>query len=242
MRAQQPEGPYYFGGMCQGAHIAFDMARVLESQNQTIGLLAIFDTWVIENNQNRVLWYLYYYGQRLKKLWNLPLRRKLANLNRVLRRKAKRVSGIVGNPTQSEKQNLWQASYWPGEDFIPRQVNTPITVFKIPEQPFYYVNDPLMGWASRTTKKVEIELIAAKHLLLLRRPWVRNLGQALSTRLRRAQGRLAADARKAATSKETSSKQTGASMSDSVLPGRIEQKAAAATASRSPSSGGDQKP
>lgn len=224
MRAQQPAGPYYLGGMCQGAHIAFDMARILESQGQTVGLLAIFDTWVIENNQNRALWYLYYYGQRLKKLWKLPLRRKLANLTRVLRKKAKRVSGIVGNPTQTAAQNLWQASYWPGEDFIPKQVNTPITLFKIPEQPFYYVNNPLMGWASRTTKKVEIELIAAKHLLLLRRPWVRNLGQALSLRLRRAQGRLAADAGKSAASAESLGTQAGSPTSSNTPPGKANRK------------------
>ena len=178
MRAEQPEGPYYFGGMCQGAHIAFDMAKVLESQGQTVGLLAIFDTWVVENNQNRSLWYLYYYGQRLKKFWKLPARRKWAGLTGVLRKKAQRVAA-----TKSETQNAWQASYWPGKDFVPPQVNTSVTVFKIPRQPFYYVSDPLMGWGSRTTKSVAIRLIEAKHLLMLRKPWVRNLGKALGESL-----------------------------------------------------------
>lgn len=184
MRAEQPEGPYYFGGMCQGAHIAFAMARVLESQGQTVGLLAIFDTWVIENNQRRSLWYLYYYGQRLKKFWKLSLRRKLASFSSVVRKKAKGVA-TIGTPSR----NAWRASYWPGKDFIPTQVNTLITVFKIPKQPFYYVRDPFMGWASRTTTSVEIEPIEAKHLLMLRKPWVKNLGLALGERLRQAQGR-----------------------------------------------------
>jgi hypothetical protein len=98
-----------------------------------------------------------------------------------LRKKAKRV-GSIG----TQNPNIWYASYWPGKDFVPNRVNTPITLFKIPRQPFYYVRDPLMGWASRTTSTVEVEHIQAKHLLMLRKPWVRNLAHALSARLRRA--------------------------------------------------------
>ena len=191
MRAEQPEGPYYIGGMCQGAHIAFNMARVLESQGQQVALLAIFDTWVVENNQNRALWYLYYYRQRLKKIWGLPLRKKWAAFTDALGKKAKLVGG---NGTQAP--DIWRATYWPGKDFVSKKVNATITVFKIPQQPFYYVRDPLMGWARRTTKSVEIRHIEAKHLLMLRKPWVRNLGLALSERLQRAQGMQAAESQK----------------------------------------------
>src|SRR5260370_24529720 len=66
LKAAQPEGPYLLGGMCEGARIAFDMARKLERGGDKVALLAIFDTWVVENTQNRLLWYFYYYGQRFK--------------------------------------------------------------------------------------------------------------------------------------------------------------------------------
>jgi thioesterase domain-containing protein len=181
MRAVQPEGPYYICGMCQGARIAFEMTRVLEAQGQKVGLLAIFDTWVVENTQVRSLWYLNYYVQRLKKFWKLRFSQQLTTGTQVLGKKAKRVGGLG-----PEIQNSWQDSYWPGKNFVPTQVNTPITIFKIPKQPYYYVRDPLMGWGNRTTKGVEIELVEAKHLLMLRKPWVRNLGKALTEHLRRA--------------------------------------------------------
>src|SRR5437868_4316833 len=51
MRAVQPEGPYFFGGMCDGAHLALRMAHKLEQRGQKVGMLAIFDTWVLEHSQ-----------------------------------------------------------------------------------------------------------------------------------------------------------------------------------------------
>jgi amino acid adenylation domain-containing protein len=199
MRAEQPEGPYYIGGMCQGAHIAFDMARVLESQGQKTALLAIFDTWVIENNQNRALWYVYYYSQRLRKFRGLSVQKQWAAFRQALGEKARRV-GAVGTGDRTPAQNIWHAAYWPGKDFVSQKANTTITLFKIPKQPFYYVRDPLMGWAKRTTKNVEIQLIEAKHLLMLRKPWVRNLGRALSQHLQRAQDAEAQKMRESAAS------------------------------------------
>jgi amino acid adenylation domain-containing protein len=182
MRAVQPEGPYYIGGMCEGARIAFDIARVLESQGQKLALLAIFDTWAVENSQIRWLWYLHAYSQRLRKLWKLPASGKWGAVRRAMRKKPE--------PTQQSgtfDQKAWHAYYWPGQDFVPKRVNARIVEFKIQRQPYYYVRDPLMGWVSRTTGRVETHNIKAKHLQILREPWVRDLGHALRDSLRRAQ-------------------------------------------------------
>jgi len=61
LRRVQPHGPYYLGGMCEGARIAFDIARILDAQGEKVAFLGIFDTWVVENSQRRFLWYLHYY-------------------------------------------------------------------------------------------------------------------------------------------------------------------------------------
>src|SRR6266536_514555 len=78
MRSVQPNGPYYVGGMCEGARIAFEMVRLLESQGHEVNLLAILDTWVIENTQNQRLWKVYYYSVRLRQFWRQPWHAKLA--------------------------------------------------------------------------------------------------------------------------------------------------------------------
>ena len=43
MRAIQPEGPYHFGGFCNGGLIAYEMARQLQAIGQTVNLLLLVD-------------------------------------------------------------------------------------------------------------------------------------------------------------------------------------------------------
>lgn len=42
VRAVQPDGPYYLGGTCNGGLIAYEMARRLEADGQSVRLLALF--------------------------------------------------------------------------------------------------------------------------------------------------------------------------------------------------------
>jgi thioesterase domain-containing protein/acyl carrier protein len=180
MREIQPEGPYHIGGTCEGARIAFEMARILESQGQAVELLAVIDTWVIENTQNRTLWKIYYYVDRLQRWWQRPWRARTAMVRDVLRNRTRR--WLDSNPAQSQSE--WMTAYWPGDDFVPSTVQCRITVYKIPKQPFYYYGDPLLGWGSRTTSGVDTHIIPdGKHLLLLREPHVRNLAVAMARTL-----------------------------------------------------------
>jgi len=43
MRAIQPQGPYFIGGFCRAAFIAFEMAQQLVDHGQKVGLLVFFD-------------------------------------------------------------------------------------------------------------------------------------------------------------------------------------------------------
>jgi thioesterase domain-containing protein len=170
MKTIQPHGPYYFGGMCEGARIAFDMARLLDAEGERVGMLAIFDTWVLENSQNRFLWKLEYYRTRaLSFLRSSPRNKWLAVRDWFQHR--------FGS---SRPELLWPRAYWPGKDFVPKKYSGKITLFKIPKQPFFYVNDPLMGWGTRTTGGVEVQLIDSRHLALLREPYVRSLAARMS--------------------------------------------------------------
>jgi amino acid adenylation domain-containing protein len=182
MRAIQPEGPYYIGGTCEGARIAFEITRILETQGQAVDLLAVIDTWVIENTQNKTLWKIYYYSDRLQRWWRRPWSARTSLARDVLLNRIRRWLGLKSAPRKSE----WDNAYWPGDDFVPSQVQSRITVYKIPKQPFYYYGDPLLGWGSRTTTGVETHVIPnGRHLLLLREPYVRNLAAALAQTLER---------------------------------------------------------
>lgn len=43
IRAFQPQGPYYLGGLCAGGVIAFEMARQLQRQGQPVAMVALFE-------------------------------------------------------------------------------------------------------------------------------------------------------------------------------------------------------
>jgi thioesterase domain-containing protein/acyl carrier protein len=177
MRFVQPVGPYYVGGMCEGARIAFEMVRLLEAQGHEVNLLAVLDTWVIENTQNQKLWKVYYYSVRLQQFWRQSWSDKLSMARNALRNRLQWWLGSKSAPPKSE----WIHTYWPGEDFVPARVRSKIVIFKAPKQPFYYKSDELMGWGSRTQSEVEIEVIPhGRHRLMLREPHVRELASALS--------------------------------------------------------------
>jgi amino acid adenylation domain-containing protein len=180
MRTVQPSGPYYFGGMCEGARIAFEMARRLESEGQKVNLLAIMDTWVIENTQQRNLWRIHYYIRRLEKFWRQPFSSKLQMIEKAVKNRIR--WRRFNRPTKSE----WMDAYFPGDEYVPTRIESRITIFKAPKQPFYYKKDNLLGWGSRTGSGVDVKVLPnTKHRLLLREPYVRELALALSEIIQR---------------------------------------------------------
>ncbi len=176
MKTVQPTGPYCVGGMCEGARIAFDMARLLEAQHEEVSFLGVFDTWVLENSQIRWLWKINYYSGRIKALGRLTPKEAWEMVS----------TSVSRFFTGKRVKSLWPDTYWPGEEYVPPKYGGKITLFKLPKQPYFYVDDPLMGWGQRCVGGVEIQLIKSKHLQLLREPYVRELARTLGAHLGRA--------------------------------------------------------
>jgi thioesterase domain-containing protein len=175
MRVEQPHGPYCVGGMCEGVLIAQQMILQLEAQGEEVGLFTIFDTWVLENSQIRPLWAIDYYMQRLRHFRASSFDNKFATVRRLMERVA---TGKKANPGRG-----WQEIYWPKEDFRPPQFRAPVLLFKRPRQPFFYVRDPNMGWASRSLGGVSTCEIECGHAEMLREPHARLVGETLASQL-----------------------------------------------------------
>ena len=45
LRAAWPRGPYSIGGYCFGALVAFEMARILSRQKESVSMLALIDSY-----------------------------------------------------------------------------------------------------------------------------------------------------------------------------------------------------
>src|SRR5262249_18512680 len=49
-----PDGPFCLGGMCEGAHIAFEMARQLQQEGKSAPILFSFDAYPEQNSRSRI--------------------------------------------------------------------------------------------------------------------------------------------------------------------------------------------
>ena len=173
MRSVRPHGPYCVGGFCDGTHIAEQVVLRLESEGEEVGLFAIFDTWVLQHSQNRFLWKIYYYGQRVRQIRNLSVAERLASYKKVA---ANKMQNLVGSkPSRTD----WRQTYWP-EGFRARRFQAPVVLFKRPKQPFYYINDAHMGWAERSQGGVTIHEVDFHHAHILREPHVAIFGTKLA--------------------------------------------------------------
>jgi len=182
MRSIQPRGPYFLVGQCQGAYIAFEMTRQLESQGERVGMLGMLDVWPEENTRYKTLFFANLYARKLLRL----LRRKVATAAATQppptdikpadgSALAPAAAGRSGNPQ-------WRI-YWPGPGFKPAVVASRIVVFPVASQAFYRKRDKAMGWRNRTRGGVEVEEIPGDHITFLREPFVKVLAAKLDRQM-----------------------------------------------------------
>ncbi len=105
IRSLQPEGPYFIGGHCYGAKIAFEMAHLLLAQNQQVALLALIDAYApgyprsLPWLERRVKLRILYHFKNLRKL---STKEKLTYF--------KEKAGILKTRTQQQIRRLWGVS------------------------------------------------------------------------------------------------------------------------------------
>jgi len=190
MRSVQPQGPYHVIGQCQGAYIAFEMARQIEATNQPFGWLGILDAWTEENTRRKWLFAVYRYAMALRS-------RALRIVNKIKRARPRAnprglivpaaSTALAANPgaarppgpSPKPTPGLLLRTYFPGKDFRPPAISSRITVFTVGRPAFYRVRDKRMGWGDRTRGGVEVERVPGEHMTLLREPHVIVLAEKL---------------------------------------------------------------
>ena len=178
MRSVQPQGPYHMIGMCDDVQVCEEMVLQLEQSGQQVGLFANLDTWVLQNTMVPWKWRIHYYATRLLDLVRLRPSQSFLVLKKLLQRK---IEGV--RQWESNSQKAWPKTYWPGPEFQPPVFQSSILLFKRPRQPFYYINDPALGWRQRSRGGVEIHEIELDHTNLLREPHIKTIGKILTGRL-----------------------------------------------------------
>lgn len=189
MREVQSHGPYQLIGFCRGAQIAHEMAIRLDRSGESVALLGVLDTWVLENTYNKLLYVEYYY-RRIKSLFALDfketlrtIRDKLSKPRQSANEGAPRINGasfmISPGGAGPAPLNPMGEVYFPGNTFVPRVYSGEVTVFKVRRQPLNRIRDPQLGWGRVASGGVKIHIIPGSHQTILSEPHVKGLAKEL---------------------------------------------------------------
>jgi thioesterase domain-containing protein/acyl carrier protein len=205
MLAIQPAGPFFLGGYCLGATVAYEMARQLRQLGHEIGMLAIID-------QRSVNWRLAI-GDLLPALRHAMLNtlhmfRDEAAPLATTRRIARGVSGqmrrwarlAIGLPAKDDAGDIFELNRSlhgdiPGEQYLPAlrgyrpaPLHVPVALFRATEMTRHRILlDETLGWERLTGSAVEVHWVPGDHLSIAVEPLVRQLATQLSDTLNKTQ-------------------------------------------------------
>ena len=219
MRAVQPAGPYYLGGYCYGAVIAFEMARQLRESGEQVGLLALFEAATRKGAdgegrwrrlragagfaRNLPVWLRDNLSQRRDALWKRTLVRARAQARATWREVSGRRQGAADSQALLE-DFLGDTSYLPDwaravraahlealRRYHPQVYDGRVTLFRVRALPLTLAYDPELGWGGLAAGGVEIVIVEGSHDNLLREPYAQSLAAELRDCLERAQAQAA---------------------------------------------------
>jgi amino acid adenylation domain-containing protein len=205
MFLHQPAGPYYLGGHCFGATLAYEMARQLEEQGHEVGLIAIIDQkrsgWRLTLGNalpalHRILGAI---PQRFdEELARAPRGRRLRHLWCVLKRWSMTALGYHKDaavtfelkPEKPGQIELYEANIRALRAYRPGKLRAPLVLFRAETQPLRLSNFAAgftLGWGELTEGGVQVRVVPGDHLTMITEPFVRHLAKALSDELDAAQ-------------------------------------------------------
>jgi amino acid adenylation domain-containing protein len=205
MLALQPAGPYFFGGYCLGAMVAFEMAHRLKELGHEIGMLGIID-------QRRSKWRFtlrdllpafFRTSVNISLLFRDQLT-PLSALRRIVGASGRRLQNwtrtAIGLPTAQVdgvfELNRSLQGRIPGEQYFPAlrgyrpvPLNVPATLFRATDAALLSLPlDWTLGWSSVIEGGIEVHKVPGDHLSITAEPLVRHLARTLSDAIDRAQG------------------------------------------------------
>jgi thioesterase domain-containing protein/acyl carrier protein len=205
MFLHQPAGPYYLGGHCFGATLAYEMARQLEEQGHEVGLIAIIDQkrsgWRLTLGNalpalHRILGAI---PQRLyEELARAPRGRRLRHFGCVLKRWSMTALGYHKDaaitfelkPKKPGQIELYEANMRALRAYRPGKLRAPLVLFRAETQPLRLSNLAAgftLAWDELVEDGVRVRVVPGDHLSMITEPFVRHLAKALSDELDAAQ-------------------------------------------------------
>ncbi len=186
VRAVQPGGPYFLGGHSFGGMVAFEMARRLHAAGESVGLLALFDTY--GPGYPKLLPIPKRLPAYMARLKQQPARRWLPTaLDEIGKRIEKAAWGLSyryclrrGRRLPERLQNgTTPAFLYAMARYTPRDYGGKITLFRAEIAREVVLKDELLGWGNIKTRGIEIYDVPGRHQIVVNEPHVRTLADKL---------------------------------------------------------------
>ncbi|RPI54160.1 MAG: alpha/beta fold hydrolase [Acidobacteria bacterium] len=191
IRKLYPRGPYALCGWSFGGVVAFEVARQLEQQGQTVALLALFDS-VVPRGARRSRDLLRREVARAPAHVNALLhgRNRLAYLQKKFRTARRLVEPPLwrilvlwhrrGGWLPRALQNVYHVNKVALREYVPREYGGRITLFKIVRRGQH---DPCLGWQALAAGGLETHDVPGAHVDMVFEPHARTLAERLSRAL-----------------------------------------------------------
>src|SRR5207245_2259140 len=179
IRSLQPEGAYALGGFCFGGVVAFEMARRLHAQGQTVALLALIDT--LPPDPARRVTETQSLRAHLEHLQCLGPPEKL----RYLLTRVKRIYGRVRHPLPAPLRALARGHLQAFSEYTPQAYPGPVTLFRPSQQPAR-IKKAQLGWGQLALGGLEIHEVSGETDMMFTEPHVRVLADRFRACIERA--------------------------------------------------------
>ena len=180
IRELQPEGPYFLSGLSFGGMVAFEMAQQLHAQDQTVALLALFDTY--GPDFYKPLPFSQWLLRHSKNLLRLRLRDKLTYLCQALeavttrlQKMTRKLYSKLNHSSSSIRQNtpldqVISISGIAARNYQPQPYPFPMILFRACEQTWWSSGEPRLGWSELVASKLEIYEVPGNHFSIEKQP------------------------------------------------------------------------
>ena len=207
IRRAQPQGPYHLAGHCFGGVVAFEIARHLEAEKQTVGFLGLLES-VAPNTSDYRLRHLPLLA--LRALGQLPVglpgasRPSTLDAPQIWRKLRRGCTKLLRHvvpqlrPAHVDIDEVFHTSeFWEGHqalvrihaqalvDYVPQPFSGKVTLFKAHAPSLAHL-DPYMGWSKLAAGGVDVRLVPGAHGNMLEEPYLDNLAHELQDLLNRA--------------------------------------------------------
>ncbi|MHB2015944.1 MAG: amino acid adenylation domain-containing protein [Candidatus Xenobia bacterium] len=176
VRRLQPHGPYRLAGFCFGGKVAYEMARQLREQGESVDLLALFEAYAPGYPRRTLLEQI---RAAFRRLSSLRLREAPQLLYRCLSRRIRQPSlGEVMDVSQypAEYRQAAEAHWKANCRYFPGPCDVAAVTYRTPEH-----RDT--GWEALARRGVHHVVLQARHVEILEAPAVHRIAEDLVGRI-----------------------------------------------------------